>query len=454
MKRRNFISSLGAISALGATQSLASPFNIIRDMRVSPNDKLRFATIGMGIQGHYDTQAALKAKGVEFVAAADLYKGRLTRVNEVFGKDIITSLDYREILNRKDIDAVLIATPDHWHQRITLDAFKAGKAVYCEKPMVHSINQGLPVIEAWKKSGNTMQVGSQYVNSTPFDEAKRLIKEGEIGQVNFIEATFDRFSTIGAWNYSIPTDASPETVDWDTFIGDAQKRPFEAKRFFRWRNYRDYGTGVAGDLFVHLITGVHHIMGSHGPERIFASGQQSYWKDGRDIPDVLVSTFDYPKNAQHEQFQMVLRVNFANAGSISNITRIVGSEGQMEVNNRSLKITKRTLPVAPGYGNYDSYFTFSEQQQAEFKKEYDAKYSEADRVTAPMKEIKFDAPQGEDMHVRHFEDFFSNTRAKSQKTIQDPIVGFRAAAPVLACNDSYFKQKVIKWDADKMKVKK
>lgn len=454
MKRRNFISSLGAITALGATETFGSPFNIIRDMRTSPNDKLRFATIGMGIQGHYDTQAALKSTGVEFVAAADLYKGRLTRVNEVFGKDIITTLDYRELLNRKDIDAVLIATPDHWHDRITLDAFKAGKAVYCEKPMVNRIEKGMPVIDAWKKSGQTMQVGSQYVNSSPFDEAKRLIKEGEIGQINFIEATYDRFSAIGAWNYSIPTDASPETVDWDRFIGDAQKRPFDAKRFFRWRNYKDYGTGVAGDLFVHLITGVHHITGSNGPERIFASGQESYWKDGRDVPDVLVSVFDYPKNNQHEKFQMVLRVNFANAGAIKNITRIIGSEGQMEVNNRSLTITKRKIPVAPGYGNFDSYFTFSEKEQAEFKKEYDAKYSESDRVAAPIKEIKFDAPEGEDMHVRHFEDFFRNTREKSQKTVQDPIVGFRAAAPVLACNDSYFQQKVIKWDAEKLKVVK
>lgn len=452
--RRKFIQGLGAASLLATTESFAKPFNIIKDLSVSLNDKLRFATIGMGIQGHYDTRTALKCKNVEFVAAADLYKGRLTRVNEVYGKDVFTTRDYREILNRKDIDAVLVVTPDHWHDRITLDAIKAGKAVYCEKPMVNRIEKGLPVIDAWRKGGNTMQVGSQYVNSSPFDEAKRLIQAGDIGQINFIEATYDRFSAIGAWNYSIPTDASPETVDWDKFLGDAPKTPFDAKRFFRWRNYKDYGTGVAGDLFVHLITGVHHVTNSFGPEKVFASGQRSFWNDGRDIPDVLVSVFDYPKTAQHDKFQMVLRVNFANAGAIKNVTRIVGSEGQMEVNNRNLTITKRKLPVAPGYGNYDSYFTFSEAEQAEFKKQYDAKYSEADRTAEPVKEIKFDAPEGEDMHVRHFEDFFTNARAKSQKTVQDPIVGFRAAAPVLACNDSYFQQKVVKWDAEKMVLKK
>lgn len=451
--RRNFITTLGAASVLAATESIAKPFNIIRDMRISPNDKIRFATIGMGIQGNFDTQAALKAGGTEFVAAADLYSGRLTRVKEVFGKDIFTTRDYREILQRKDIDAVLVVTPDHWHDRITIDALKAGKHVYCEKPMVNRIEKGKGVIDAWKKSGKTMQVGSQRISGSAFEEARKLISAGEIGNINFVEATYDRFNAIGAWNYSIPTDASPETVDWDTFLGDARKRPFDAKRFFRWRNYQDYGTGVAGDLFVHLVTGVHYITGSKGPERIFSSGEQSYWKDGRDIPDVLVSVFDYPKNQDHEKFQMVLRVNFANAGSIKNVTRIIGTEGQIEVGGNSLVLTKKKLAKAPGYGNYDSYFTFSEAQQAEFKKNYDAQYSEADRVSEPVKEIKFTAPEGEDEHSNHFHNFFQGIRENTQKVNEDPIFGFRAAAPVLACNDSYFQQKVVKWDPVNMVLK-
>jgi len=451
--RRKFIQTLGAASLLAASESFAKPFHIIKDMRVSPNDKIRFATIGMGIQGNYDTRAALKAGGTELVAAADLYDGRLTRVKELFGKDIFTTRDYREILSRKDIDAVLVVTPDHWHDHITIDALKAGKAVYCEKPMVNRIEKGKGVIEAWKKSGKTMQVGSQRISGSAFAEARRMINAGDIGHINFIEGTYDRFNAIGAWNYSIPTDASPATLDWDRFLGDAPKRPFDATRFFRWRNYRDYGTGVAGDLFVHLITGVHYMTGSHGPERIFSSGEQSYWKDGRDIPDVLVSVFDYPANNQHEKFQMVLRVNFANAGAIRNVTRIIGTEGQIEVGDTSLVLTRRKLPKAPGYGNYDSYFTFSEAQQAEFKKQYDQMYPEADRVAEPVKEIKFDAPREEDSHANHFNNFFTNVREGSQNTIEDPVFGFRAAAPVLACNDSYFQQKVIRWDADKMILK-
>jgi predicted dehydrogenase len=447
--RRNFIKNVATAtaSALVATKSFAGPFSIIKDYaKISPNDKIRIATIGVGIQGNYDTQSALKAPGVEMVAAADLYTGRLERAKATFGKDLFTTRDYRDILKRPDIDAVLIVTPDHWHDRITIDALGAGKSVYCEKPMVQRIDKGKPVIEAWKKSGKTMQVGSQRISGAAFIEAKRLIQAGEIGQINYVESNNDRFNAIGAWNYSIPTDASPETVDWDTFLGNAPKMPFDAKRFFRWRNYKDYGTGVAGDLFVHLITGVHFITNSLGPTRIYSSGNLSYWKDGRDVPDIMTSIMDYPKTDQHAAFQMVLRVNFANAGSIKNITRIIGNEGEIVFGDSNLVMTKKKLAAAPGYGGYDSYFTFGDEQQKDFKKQYDLQYPPESRIAEPVKEVKFDAPKGDDSHANHFADFFANVRKGSQGTIEDPVFGFRAAAPVLACNESYFDNKVIHWD--------
>lgn len=454
--RRNFLKNVTAASALLATESIAKPFHIIRDLKkISPNDKIRFATVGMGIQGHSDTKAALRsAQDVEFVAAADLYDGRLTRVKELYGKDIFTTRDYRQILERKDIDAVLIVTPDHWHDHITKAALQAGKNVYCEKPMVHHINEGLSVIDAWKKSGKTMQVGSQRISSASFKEAKRLFQAGEIGEINYVESNNDRFNAIGAWNYSIPTDASPSTVDWDTYLGDAPKRAFDAKRFFRWRNYQDYGTGVGGDLFVHLITGVHFVTNSLGPERVMSSGELSYWKDGRDVPDVLVSILDYPKTDIHANFQMVLRVNFANAGAIANNTRIIGTEGQIEFTENNLVLTKKKLPKAPGMGGYDSFNTFSEAQQKEFKKQYDAQYPEDTRKAEPVKEVRFEAPKEDDAHANHFRDFFENVRKGSVGTVEDPVFGFRAAAPVLACNESYFSRKIIHWDPVAMKVKK
>jgi predicted dehydrogenase len=454
--RRKFLRNVTAASALLATESIAKPFHIIKDLKkISPNDKIRFATIGMGIQGHSDTKAALRSsKDVEFVAAADLYDGRLTRVKELYGKDIFTTRDYRQILERKDIDAVLVVTPDHWHDHITKAALQAGKNVYCEKPMVHHINEGLSVIDAWKKSGKTMQIGSQRISSASFKEAKRLFAAGEIGDINYVESNNDRFNAIGAWNYSIPTDASPSTVDWDTYLGDAPKRAFDAKRFFRWRNYQDYGTGVGGDLFVHLITGVHFVTNSLGPERVMSSGELSYWKDGRDVPDVLVSILDYPKTDVHANFQMVLRVNFANAGAIANNTRIIGTEGQIEFTENNLVLTKKKLPKAPGMGGYDSFNTFSEAEQKEFKKQYDAQYPEDTRKADPVKEVRFEAPKEDDAHANHFRDFFENVKKGSVGTIEDPVFGFRAAAPVLACNESYFSKKIVHWDPVAMKMKK
>lgn len=454
--RRHFIKSVTAASALIATGTVAKPFNIIRDLKkISPNDKIRFATIGMGIQGNQDTKAALRgAPDAEFVAAADLYDGRLTHVKEAYGKDIFTTRDYRQILERKDIDAVLVVTPDHWHDHITKAALQAGKHVYCEKPMVQHIDEGKSVIDAWKKSGKTMQIGSQRISSASFKEAKRLFQAGEIGDINYVESNNDRFNSLGAWNYSIPTDASLTTLDWDTFLGDAPKTPFDAKRFFRWRNYKDYGTGVAGDLFVHLITGVHFVTGSMGPERIFSSGALSYWKDGRDVPDVLVSILEYPKTDLHANFQMVLRVNFANAGAVANNTRIIGTEGQIEFTENNLILTKKKLPKAPGYGGYDSFGTFSASEQKEFEKQYNASYPADTRKADPVKEVRFEAPKEDDAHANHFRDFFENVKKGTLGTVEDPIFGFRAAAPVLACNDSYFKKKIIQWDPVEMKIKK
>ena len=149
---------------------------------------------------------------------------------------------------------------------------------------------------------------------------------------------------------------------------------------------------------------------------------------------------------QHEAFQMVLRVNFANAGKINDVTRIIGNEGQIEFSENNLIMTKKKLPMAPGYGGYDSFFTFTEPVQQEFVKKYDDKYPPETRKSEPVKEVKFEAPKNDDAHAKHFGDFFENVRKGSQGTVEDPVFGFRAAAPVLACNESYFEQKVVHWD--------
>jgi predicted dehydrogenase len=299
-QRRNFLKKVGgslALAGLGSTFDSHAESDIIflkNQTKPTANDRIRIGLIGAGIIGHYDTDTALKVVGVELVAVCDLYTGRLEYAKEKWGKDMFTTRDYRELLEREDVDAVLICTPDHWHQRIAIDALKAGKHVYCEKPMVQKIEEGQAIIDAQKESKKVFQVGSQRASALAVLEAKKVLQSGMIGELTYIQAFCDRTDARGAWQYSIPRDASPETVDFDTFLGDAPKVPFDATRFFRWRNYKDYGTGAAGDLIVHLLTSIHTMTDSEGPTRIFSLGDLKYWQDGREAYDIINALMDYP----------------------------------------------------------------------------------------------------------------------------------------------------------------
>lgn len=456
--RRSFIRQLGGTSLLIAAGSLRSLASEEVQKRVIPyqpgissNDKIRIATIGMGIMGHADTDSALKIPGVELAAVCDLYTGRLTRAREKYGDSIITTRDYRELLQRKDIDAVIIATSDNWHARIAIDAMNSGKAVYCEKPVVQKIADGLSVIAAQKKTKKPMQVGSQRVSSIVYQKAKELYKSGAIGQLNCIEASFDRQDALGAWEYTMPTDGSPQTVDWDRYIEGMTKIPYDPKKFFWWRNYRDFGTGVAGDLFVHLLSGIHLITDSLGPKIIFASGQLCYWKDGRDVPDVMTAIMQYPESKEHPAFQVMLRVNFVSGLGERGITRFIGSEGAMEMLDNGFTLTHSIMSKAPGIGGWDALYSYPQAMQDELMKQYNLKYTPEEQKRPEVPGVNYVAPEDYDEHVEHFRNFFDGIRGTAE-LVEGPEFAFRAAAPTLACNDSYFQKKIINWDPVNMKV--
>ncbi len=420
----------------------------------SAGDEVRLGVIGCGIQGHFDLQAALKVPGVSMAGACDLYTGRLTRMKELYGNDLYNTRDYRELLQRKDIDAVIIATSDHWHSTIAIDAMRAGKHVYCEKPMVHRFEQGKSVIDVQRATGKVLQVGSQGISGVDYAKTKEIYQSGAIGQLNCIETSSDRQNAIGAWQYSIPTDHSTETVDWDRYVSIMNKKQaYDEKKFFRWRNYRDFGTGVSGDLYVHLITGIHYVTGSYGPNRILSSGQLCFWKDGRDVPDVMTTLLDYPATAQHGPFQVMLRVNFISGAGGGGYTRYVGSEGMMTKTGNGVKLTHSLMAKAPGIGGYDSLFTYPKALQDKMMAEYNAKWSDADKQRPTREGMEFTAPKDHDSHVNHFNNFFETIR-NNKTNIEDATFGFRAAAPCLAANESYFKKKIIKWDPVQMKLEK
>ncbi|HVN58231.1 MAG TPA: Gfo/Idh/MocA family oxidoreductase [Bacteroidales bacterium] len=456
--RRKFIRQLGGTSLLLAAGSLQSftlgesrERTIASGSGISSNDKIRFATVGLGIMGNADTDTALKVPGVEMVAACDLYKGRLARAKEKYGNNIYTTQDYRELIHRKDIDAIIIATSDHWHSRVTIEALNAGKAVYCEKPVVQKISDGLPVIAAQKKTGKTMQVGSQRVSSIVYKKAKELYKAGAIGQLNCIEASFDRQDALGAWEYTMPTDGSPQTVDWDRYIEGMNKMPWDPKKFFWWRNYRDFGTGVAGDLFVHLLSGIHLITDSMGPKIIFASGQTNYWKDGRDVPDIMTAIMQYPETKEHPSFQVMLRVNFVSGQGEKGVTRFIGNEGVMEMLDSGFTISHSIMSKAPGIGGWDALYSYPQAMQDELMKQYNQKWSAEDQKRPQKPAVSYTAPEDYDEHKEHFINFFEGVRT-GKPVVEGPEFAFRAAAPTLACNDSYFQKKIINWDPVNMKV--
>lgn len=457
--RRNFIKTLGATGLAVTSGSLASlGGESIKRMpythstpSISANDRIRIGIIGTGIMGHADLNTALSVPGVELVAACDLYTGRLARMEEQYGKQLFTTRDYRELLNRSDIDAVIVATADLWHARITIDALERGKHVYCEKPMVHKISEGLPMIQAAKKSGKVIQIGSQGVSNLTHKKAREFYLGGRLGALNTVEATFDRHSALGAWQYTMPTDVSTETVDWDRYIAGMPTQPFDPKKFFWWRNYSDFGTGASGDLFVHLLTSIHMVTGSIGPERIFCSGQLSYWKDGRDVPDVMTAVLDYPHTEAHPAFQLTLRVNFASGAGEKFSMRFIGDEGVMDLLDYEVLLSRNLLPKAPGIGDGDALGTYPLEMQRSLLEAYERRYSEAER-TRPLKEsIAYRIPEGHNEHYEHFYTFFDAIR-HDRTVLEDAVFGFRAAAPCLACNESYFSKKIVHWDPVNMKL--
>ncbi len=446
LNRRSFLKTAGVVTAgtfAGTTHFLASAqAQAGRGGAVAANDHIQIALIGAGGQGMYDTRTAVQVPGVKLVAVADCYQGRLDHSKEVWGSDVFTTRDYAEILARKDIDAVIIGTPDHWHKQASVDAMKAGKDVYCEKPMIHLYADGPEMIETARSTGRILQVGSQRVSSIVYGKAKELLASGAIGQLNMVTAHWDRNSSIGAWSYTVPPDASTESCDWPRFLGTAPRIPFNAEHFFQWRKWRAYGSGVAGDLFVHLFSGTHFITGSHGPTRGMATGGLRFWKDGRDVPDVMLALFDYT------DFNLSLRVNFVDGGSESEGLIFTGSEGTMEIGGGGVTVSRSPREKAPGL----SIGTFTEAMQKQIQAEYAEKYPATHfQGEPPLAFERYQAPPGYSDSYDHFHNFFDSVRTR-KPVVEDGVFGFRAAGAALLSNLSYEKGTVVGWDPEGMKL--
>ncbi|HTV81479.1 MAG TPA: Gfo/Idh/MocA family oxidoreductase [Acidobacteriaceae bacterium] len=458
MNRRSFLKvagtgTVGALAGAGiSSAAMAQPSGegiLLRPAQdeaqkpVGANDHIQIALIGAGGQGQYDTATAAQVPGVKVVAAADCYDGRLTHAKELWGEDIQTTRDYREILERKDIDAVIVGTPDHWHKQASIDAMRAGKDVYCEKPMIHLYSDGPEMIAASRETGRILQIGSQRVSNILYIKAKELLAAGAIGQLNMIAAHWDRNSAIGAWDYTVPPDASPATCDWERFLGTAPQIPFNAEQFFQWRKWKAYGSGVAGDLFVHLFSGAHFITGAKGPTRAMATGGLRFWKDGRNVPDVMLGLFDYP-----EGFNLALRVNFVCGGEENEGLTFTGSEGTIDIGWDGLTLNRVPREKAPGL----SIGSFASAMQQEILAAYQKKYPEPHPSGPPPAGVeKYVTPPGYSDSYDHLRNFFHAVRTR-QPVIEDAVFGYRAAGAALLSNLSYDRGAVVAWDPVAMKL--
>jgi len=426
MTRRNFIHAGAALTAAAHVS------------KASPGDKIAVGVIGTGARAQELMQSILqRPQDAEIVGVVDAYKGRVERALDRTGGRAKAYPDYHELLAQKSIDAVVVATPDHWHRRIILDAIAAGKDVYSEKPMTYRCSEGVEIIQAARTAGRIVQVGSQGVSSNSDRKAKDLILSGKLGKVTMIRASYNRNTASGAWIYPIPPDASPKTVNWEMFLGPAPKRPFSLERFFRWRCYEDYSGGIATDLFVHLCTTIHYLMDAKMPSAVMAMGELYRWKESRDVPDTINALLQYP-----EGFAVSLGSSFNNQFSSEAGFQVLGTEG-------TLTITGGGVSFYPENVREDNRWIVESWPKALEDAYYqDPKVIAAEVQQRPAVPVQHFKDEGPEPTLAHFGHFFESIRTRKPYW-EDAVAGHHAASCAHLINLSAKQKRLVEWDFGK-----
>jgi predicted dehydrogenase len=432
VSRRHFLSSSSAIALPNAALAASS----------QANSQIQVGVIGCGARSQELMAGLMANPGARIVACCDAYKGRVTRTIENWGNGVKAHASYKEILERKDVDAVIIATPDHWHRTMCLEAMAQGKDIYCEKPLTFRSSEGVEIARAARDSKRILQVGSQGCSSALQSKAREIVQSGRIGRVTMIRAAYNRNTVAGAWIYPIPPDAGPNTVDWDAFQGPAAKKyPLSLERFFRWRCYQDYSGGIATDLFVHLCTTIHFVMGAKGPAKAMAMGELYRWKETRDVHDTINGLLEYP-----EGFAVNLSSTFNNQTAGEGSFEFLGTEGTLRLNWASLEI----LPEAGVEDNRWIVESWPKAMEAEYFKRPTVRASEMPFTRPPkvMTGGERYRQEGPDPTVSHFGHWLNGIRTR-QGHWEDAEVGHRAAACAHMINQSAREERVVKWDASR-----
>ena len=288
MRRRQFIKHV-----VGTTTTVPLAAAAVAQVP-GANDRVNVALIGCGTRGMHVARLMAQVPGVAFVAVCDVYEPNAAAAKRWAGAGCDSYSDFRKVLDRKDVHAVLVATPDHWHAIPAVLACRAGKDVYVEKPIAHNIREGRAIVDAARKHDRVVQVGTQHRSAAHYREAARIVRSGELGQVRMVRV----------WNYTnmfprgigkVEDSPPPAGLDWDFYLGPAPAVPFNRNRFlgtFRW--FWDYAGGFITDWGTHRLDSVHQVMGVDAPLSVSATGARYDLKDGAETPDTLLATYEYP----------------------------------------------------------------------------------------------------------------------------------------------------------------
>jgi len=427
--RRRFIREAAAGGA-GLTAVVRAPAFLSQR---SPNAVVGIACIGVGTQGHRLLRNAQSQPNTEIRVISDLYEGNRQRAKTLCTNPKVRFvLEWEKAVRDPDIDAVIIATPDFWHAPMLIAAAQAKKDIYVEKGWCTRLEDAKKMRRAVKDNKVVMQLGHNYNSLPTMHKAREIFRSGALGKVPLVRTFIDRSGASSAWkfytDYSItemPKDASPETIDWNRFIANAPKRSFDAERFFTWRCYWDYGTGIAGDLLTHLWDGVNMIMGMGIPESAVTQGGTYFWKGDREVPDMWHVLFDYPKQD--------LAVSFACTFHSSHVGEIMEFLGR-----------EQTLEVSP---------QFCRTSLAEWKPEYQAKRSasreKASQLGLPAGSLQvtpdYVFQDGELEVTSHMADFIDCVRTRALPRCHVDRA-FEEAVALLMSVEAYKRNRKVRWD--------
>jgi predicted dehydrogenase len=428
INRRDFVKAAAAVGA--ASRALAGTgAKTARGRVLGANDRINVGVIGVGGRGTYVGKkfAAIGTadNSCQIVAVCDVYQKRVTENKDFFRANhspVDGTLDYREIIRRQDVDAVIVATPDHWHFPIALAAMEAGKDVYLEKPMVHTLEETRKLVAAVKRTGRVVQVGSHTTSAQQWWKAKKAIGDGAIGRMIMSQGSYHRNSKEGEWNWPIDANAGPDKkgddyVDWKTWLGSAPTRAWNADRFFRFRKYWDYSGGIATDLFFHVAAPMNICWPEpQFPRSVMASGGIYVFKDEREVPDTFHLVAEYAQG-----HSVVLSSSMANATHIPGLIRghlgtlVMVEHGRFEgqTDHITLKPESRVIDDA-----------------------YAAKFGRADTSIPVEKEDALE------IHIRNF---FSSMRTRQKPTL-DVETAARAQALITMAVISYRQGGVVYFD--------